>query len=104
MWHHTGACDTTQARVRKRNRYYDFMKNCAFETKAEPVSSKENISDGPSRGKDELIKNLGFEIDEAKLPSAAELFNASRAWKAAQSLRWPPVKADRPHITRRVCR
>ena len=80
------------------------MKNCAFETKAEPASSKENISDGPSRGKDELIANLGFEIGEAKLPSAAELFNVSRAWKVAQSLR-RPAKANRPQITRkRRCR
>ena len=53
----------------------------------EYVPSKENISDGPSRGDDELTDDLGFEIGEAKLPSAAELFNVSQAWTAAQKLR-----------------
>ena len=91
--------------MRKRNRYYEFMKNCAFETKEEPASSKENISDGPSRGKDEVTKNLGFEIGEANPPSAAELFDVSRAWKAAQSLGLRrPAKANRTRGARKRSR
>jgi hypothetical protein len=53
----------------------------------EYVPSKENISDGPSRGDDEMAENLNFKFVEAKLPSAGDLFSVVGAWRAAQLMR-----------------
>jgi hypothetical protein len=44
----------------------------------EYVPSKENISDGPSRGADELVDSLGFTFGEALLPAAADLIRSLR--------------------------
>jgi hypothetical protein len=52
----------------------------------EYVPSKENVSDGPSRGADELVADLGSKFVEAMLPAAADLFSVVRSWRAAQRL------------------
>jgi hypothetical protein len=63
----------------------------------EYVPSKENISDGPSRGACELVTNLGFKFVEGMLPAAADLFSVVRSWRAAQRLQ---LRLRRP--TRRM--
>jgi hypothetical protein len=66
----------------------------------EYVPSKENISDGPSRGADALVDSLGFQFGEALLPAAVDLFSVTKAWGATQKRRWPP-RASRPQSARK---
>ena len=67
----------------------------------EYVPSKENISDGPSRGDDELIIGLGAKFGNAVLPAANDLFSVTRAWRAAQNLRRPEKRPARPRNSRK---
>jgi hypothetical protein len=64
----------------------------------EYVPSKENISDGPSRGESALVESLGFKFGKPLLPSAADLFSVTRAWRAAQKKRRP---SSRPQSARK---